>query len=433
MKAVIQAGGSGRRLREITKDYIPKPLAKLNGIPILEIQMEQLKRYGITEIYVVTGYLGDRIIEHFGDGSAYNLHIQYIKEDMPLGSAGALYYLKHVLSDEDFLLIFGDVIFDIDLKRMIHFHQDRKSEATLFVHPNGHPEDSDLIILDQEQRVIAFDSKKNKRDYWYSNCVNAGFYILSGNILNQIAAPQRIDLERDLLANLVNVGGNIYGYRSSEYVKDAGTVERFYAVEQALREKIPERCNLQNKQKCIFLDRDGTLNRFCGLVVTPEKLELENRVSEAIRKINASEYLAIVVTNQPVVARGMCTMEQVRRIHRKLETLLGREGAYLDDIIFCPHHPDRGFPEENRIYKVECCCRKPKTGMIEKMAEQHNIDLQQSYMIGDTTTDIMTGMNAGLRTILVETGEKGLDKKYNITPDIRAKDLFMAVEWILGG
>lgn len=433
MKAVIQAGGHGRRLREITKDCIPKPMAKLNEIPILEIQMEQLKRYGITDIYIITGYLGNKIIEYFGDGSAYNVHIQYIKEDMPLGSAGALYYLKHVLMDEEFLLIFGDVIFNIDLNRMKRFHRDRKSDATLFVHPNGHPEDSDLIVLDKGQRVVAFDSKMNRRKYWYSNCVNAGIYILSGNILKQITEPKKMDLEEDLLTGLIHSNGNIYGYRSSEYVKDVGTVKRFYAVERALKEGIPERCNLENKQKCIFLDRDGTLNRYCGLIAFPERLELEERVCEAVRKINASEYLAIVVTNQSVVARGMCTVEQVLEINRKMETLLGREGAYLDDIIFCPHHPDKGFPEENKIYKVECCCRKPKIGMIEKMAEQYNINLQQSYMVGDTTTDIMTGINAGMNTILLETGEKGMDGKYNVIPDVKVKDLFMAAEWILGG
>ena len=152
---------------------------------------------------------------------------------------------------------------------------------------------------------------------------------------------------------------------------------------------------------------------------------------EAIKKNNASGRLGIVVTNQPVVARGLCDIVDVENIHKKLATLLGREGAFLDDIQFCPHHPDKGFPEENPAYKIPCECRKPKTGMIEKAAEKYNIDLAESWMIGDTTMDIQTGINAGMRTVLVLTGEAGKDKKYDVKPDFVCGNLLEAVEKIL--
>ena len=162
-----------------------------------------------------------------------------------------------------------------------------------------------------------------------------------------------------------------------------------------------------------------------------EDFELEENAAEAIKKINESGYLAIVITNQPVVARGLCEIKDVENIHCKMQVLLGEKGAYLDDIAFCPHHPDKGYPEENVIYKIECTCRKPLTGMINLMKEKYNIDILNSYMVGDSTVDIQTGKNAGLRTIMVTTGEAGKDEKYNVVADYIAGNIMEAVEIVL--
>lgn len=188
------------------------------------------------------------------------------------------------------------------------------------------------------------------------------------------------------------------------------------------------------KNKCIFLDRDGTINVYKCLLHKKDDLILEEKAAEAIKMINNSEYLCIVVSNQPVVARNICTLQDVWEINKKLEELLHRaNGAYLDDIFICPHHPDKGYPEENKKYKIICDCRKPKIGMIKEAAEKHNIDLSKSYIIGDATIDIMTGINAGLKTILVKTGLGGTDNKYNVKPDYVAENLLEAIEYIIGG
>jgi len=428
--AVIQAGGKGTRLRELTKDLVPKPLLKLNGKPMIEWQMECLMRYGIKEFVFIIGHLGEKIEEYFGDGQAFGVHISYIRETEPLGSAGALYYLKDRLQGRNFLLIFGDVMFDIEVERMLRFHEEKKALATLLVHPNSHPQDSDLVVLNTESRVVGFDSKNNVRDYWFDNCVNAGIYVLSGKIMDAITAPVKTDLEKDIIFPLINTD-KIYGYHTPEYVKDAGTVERFRKVEEEKKAGIWQAKSLVRKQKCIFLDRDGTVNRHNGFICRPEQLELEPGAAEAIRLINTSGYLAIVVTNQPVVARGMCNIADVEEIHKKMTTLLGREGAYLDDIVFCPHHPDKGYPEENPLYKIKCNCRKPKTGMIDAMVEKYHIDVAQSYLIGDTTMDIQTGKNAGLKTVLVKTGEGGSDGKHAVQADFEANDLLEAAVKLL--
>lgn len=428
--AVIQAGGMGTRMLELTKDEIPKPMLPLNGKPMIQWQIENIRKYGIMEFVLIIGHLGERIEEYFGDGSRFGVRIQYIRETKPLGSAGALYYLKDMLKERSFLLIFGDVMYDIDWNRMIVFHEGKNGLATLLIHPNSHPHDSDLVIVDDEKCVIGIDSKNHVRNYWYDNCVNAGLYILSADILQHLNAAVRTDLEQDLLKPFMSQR-QVFGYQTPEYVKDAGTVSRFHVACKEQKQGIWQQKNLSNKQKCVFLDRDGTINKFCGLLNDEEQFELEEGVAEAIRLLNASKYLVIVVTNQPVVARGMCEINDIQRIHKKMQVLLGQQGAYVDDIVFCPHHPDKGFVEENPIYKIPCNCRKPAIGMIEQMAKKYNVDLTDAYMIGDSTVDIQTGKNAKIKTILLSTGQGGMDRKYEIQPDYRAKDLLEAVKIIL--
>lgn len=431
MQAVIMAGGKGTRLASITKNEIPKPMAIIAGKPILEWQIECLKENGIKDITLIIGYLGNKIKEYFNDGSDFGVNINYIEEKEPLGTAGSFFYLKDCLKDEYFLLAFGDVIFDVDIERMEKFHNEKKSIATLFVHPNSHPFDSDLIVTDEDGRILEFDSKNNNRDYWYDNCVNAGFYILDKNLCDLVKEPQKLDLEKDILMKLARESKEIYAYRSPEYIKDVGTVERISKAEEEILSGFVKKRNLRNKQKCIFIDRDGTINKHNGLVYKEEDFILEDCTREAIAKINNSGYLAIVITNQPVVARGLCEISDVENIHNKMKTLLGQDGVFFDDVVFCPHHPDKGYLEENPIYKIKCNCRKPNTGMIDRCIDKYNIDVENSWMIGDTTIDIQTGINAGVKTALVLTGESGKDGKYNVKADTIADNLLKAVEFII--
>ncbi len=428
--AVIQAGGQGTRMRELTKGRIPKPMLLLNGKPIIQWQIENIAGYGIQEFIIIIGHLGKKIQEYFGDGSRFGVHIRYIEETSPLGSAGALYYLKDMLRTGNFLLVYGDVMFCLEWNRMIGFHESRQGKATLLAHPNEHPYDSDLLLIDGEDHVKGMDSKANGRTYWYENCVNAGIYILSADILRRLSAPGRSDLEKDVLAPLMDEN-EVYGYRTPEYVKDAGTPGRYRKIGAEQAAGVWERKCLDKKQRCVFLDRDGTLNKYKGLIYREEQFELEEHAAEAVRMLNEAGYLAIVVTNQPVVARGLCGVEDVERIHKKMQVLLGRKGAYLDDIVFCPHHPDKGYPGENLKYKILCGCRKPAVGMIARMVKKYNIDPARSYMVGDSTIDIQTGLNANVRTILVQTGQAGMDGRYQVMPDDTAADLRDAVSRII--
>jgi len=430
MQAVIMAGGKGTRLTALTRDEIPKPMVKLLDKPLLEWQIECLRRNDIDDVIMITGHLGGVIQNYFGDGGRWGVKIRYFREKEPLGTAGALPALRDMLAEE-FILLFGDLVLDVDFGRMAASHRAKRALATLFAHPNAHPFDSDLILTDERGRVTGFDSKHNDRTgKWYANCVNAGLYVMEKKILEYLPAGRKVDLEKEVLSPLCAQNASIYAYASPEYVKDVGTVERLRAAERELKSGLAAARNLSQKQRAIFLDRDGTLNVLRGLVYRPEQLELEPRAAEALRRINQSGYLAVLATNQPVVARGLCSMEDVEQIHRKLQTLLGREGAYLDGIAFCPHHPDKGYPEENPAYKVPCHCRKPDIGMLEDCAERFNIDLKASWMVGDSTVDIQTGINAGCKTALVLTGEAGKDGKYAVQADLTAENLLEAVQLI---
>ena len=429
-QAVIMAGGKGTRLTSITKDEIPKPMVSVLGKPLLAWQVEKLRENGITDIYFIIGHLGKKIQEYFGDGRSFGIKASYIEEKEPLGTAGVFYYLKDLIKKEDFYLIFGDVIFDVDLSRMEMFHKEHRAKATLFVHPNSHPFDSDIVELDENGRVVDLDYKDHVRDYHYKNLVNAGLYLLDISVCDWVDQPVKMDLEKDVFARMVKQKMPVFGYQSPEYIKDVGIPERIALAAADMERGIITAKNLKRMQKCVFIDRDGTLNRYKGFISKTDDIELEDNVAEALRLLNQSAWLVIAITNQPVVARGMCSIEEVKDIHKKLETLLGEKGAYVDDILFCPHHPEKGFSGENPAYKISCDCRKPGIGLIRQCEEKYHIDLSKSWMVGDTTTDIQTGKKAGIHTALVLTGDAGKDGKYDAEPDFWADDLLGAVEHI---
>lgn len=429
MQAVIQAGGAGTRLKSITGD-LPKPMVPICGKPILEWQIVNLKENGVDEITIIISKNGESIRQYFGDGSKFGLKISYIEEKEPLGTAGGLAYLKDQIKD-DFILCFGDLMLDINWKRFIDFHKAKKSAITAFAHPNSHPFDSDILVTNNDEKITKIDSKNNVRNYYYKNLTNAGLYVCSKEVLEYVSKPEKIDFEKVVLSHFISEE-KAYAYRSSEYVKDCGTPDRYYSVENDLKNGIIHAKSLVNQQRCIFLDRDGTLNFFGDFVRTTEQLELASTAARAVKLINASKFLAICITNQPVVARGETSFEELQNIHSKLEDELGKEGAYLNDLFFCPHHPDKGFPGEVKELKIVCDCRKPKIGMLLKAKEKYNIDLSKSWFVGDTRMDVQTGINAGCKTILLTTGDPSWNSKnLDAVPDYICETLLEAVQLIL--
>ncbi len=403
MKAVIMAGGFGKRLQMLYTDR-PKPMVEICGRPVLEYQIENLRRFGITDIIIVVHHLKDKIMRYFGDGSYLNVNISYYQEDKPLGTAGSLFRIKELLSD-DFLLINGDLIFSVDFRRMIDFHRRNNALATLLVHPNSHPYDSELVVCNKDN--IVTDWFKNDGFGNYTNCVNAGIHILSKEVLDAPCNEGKLNLRTDVLEPLIPTG-RIYAYRSAEYVKDMGTSDRLRQVTSDVEKGIVLGKRADKKQRAIFLDRDGTINKYKGYITSPNQLELINGAADAIKKINRSGYLAVIVTNQPSIAMGRMTYSVLDEIHAKLDTLLGESGAFIDALYFCPHHPDSGFEGEVSELKKKCDCRKPAGGMIRQAAEDYNIDLSQSFMVGDSERDVLAGLDAGCTPIFLTGGDSTL-------------------------
>ena len=410
LKTVIMAGGKGNRIQSIASD-IPKPMIPINGTPVLEREIISLRDQGFTDLIITVSHLGPIIMDYFGDGSNFGVTIEYYNEEIPLGNAGALFKLKDKLK-EPFLLLNADAIFDVDFKRFVAFHQSHGGLVTLFTHPNNHPYDSGLIIADKNSMVEKWLAKEDERPEFYRNRVNAGLHVIDPAVLDFVDGSRvgevdettgkviKVDLDRQLLKPLSGTG-KMFCYDSPEYVKDMGTPERFHQVEEDFIAGRVEAKNLSRKQKAVFLDRDGTINVYKGFLRNIDDFELIPGIAEAIRAINASGYLAIVVTNQPVIARGEVTWDEIEEIHNKMETEIGRAGAYLDGIYFCPHHPHKGYEGEVPELKIDCDCRKPKPGMLLKAAEDFNIDLSQSFMVGDGENDIKAGIAAGCRSVLV--------------------------------
>lgn len=404
MKAVIMAGGFGKRIAELFPD-IPKPMIPVCSTPVLEYEINNLREFGITDIIITVHYRSEKIIGYFGDGKNFGVNISYLTEENPLGTGGAVWKLQDELQD-DFLLINGDLIFDINFKKLIEFHKNHHALITLTVHPNSHPSDSELVICHGE---TVTDWIKNDGAL-HRNIVNAGIHVISGEIFHLLQpSGDIIDLRKDLVLALIETG-RVFAYHTAEYIKDMGTVQRYNEVCRDVETAKVAARRSDKKQKAVFLDRDGTLNREKGYIVSPDEIELLPGAAEAVHQINKSGMLAILVTNQPQIARGELSFDGLNKIHAKLEYLLSEKSAYLDAVYFCPHHPDKGFRGEVPSLKIDCDCRKPKDGMLKKAAEEFNIDLSQSYMIGDREKDVAAGIAAGCKkSLMVENGKNLLD------------------------
>lgn len=431
-QAVILAGGKGTRLKDRLGD-LPKPLISIAGMPLLERQILSLKTYHFDHILILVNYKAEAIIDFCESRQNWNLNIKIMDDGDPKGTAGAILNSLDYLED-DFLVVYGDTMFDIDFDRFWDFHNlDPLSAGTLFLHPNDHPYDSDLVELDKNEYIKNFLPYPHQPEYYYANLVNAALYFLRKKSLLHYRDDliNIFDFGKHLFPKMLTDGYLLRAYRSPEYIKDCGTPDRVDKVEKDfLSEKISN-ASLKKMQPAVFIDRDGTINIEKAYLASVDDFELIPQVAQAIKAFNNAGHKVCVITNQPVIARGECSIETLNHIHNKLETLIGSEGAFIDRIYYCPHHPDDGFEGEIKKLKVHCNCRKPNTGMIEQAVLDLNINLSNAWLIGDRTTDILAAQKLGIKSILVETGCAGLDAKFNVYPDFILPNLKEASSFIL--
>ena len=418
MEIAILIGGSGTRLKKITKNE-PKAFLKIGNKPIIVHQIEKLSR--IKKRIFILSKTNYKKFHNVLKKKFKRLKFIFLEENKPLGNAGCLKNLEK-FNFENFLIIYGDLIFNIDFKRFIKFHLQKKSHLTLLVHPNDHPSDSDIVEINKEFKIIKLHNKPHKKMNIGNLCMS-GIFIINKKILKYLKLDKFQDFSNDLLGKLLKTNLKIHAYNTREYVKDAGTLDRINLIKKQIRTKKFINGNLNKKIPAIFLDRDGVINKDNFKNQYQNPLKLNYGAIKAVKQINDNGYLSVIVTNQSAVAKGFITLKKLESDHKKLEYLFGKNNAYFDRIYFCPYHPDKGFKGENIKFKKRSNWRKPNNGMILRAIKELNINKKNSYMIGDREVDYLAAKKTGIKCLIV--GKKFVKKGL-----INYKNLHSAIKFI---
>lgn len=438
IQVVILAGGKGTRLEKVNNG-LPKSLTPVLSIPIIRHQIDYCKSQGFKRFLIVLCFKSDQILDYFKKNPIDGIEIKFFIEKKPMGTGGSLIASKDLLS-EYFLVLYGDTYIAVDLKKFVRNFFNAKYEKNqilgqIFVHPNNHPFDSDLVEFNDKNILVNIHGYPHPSGSQYSNLVNAACYLFSKELVIQVMKNIEIDsfldIAKDIFPVVLKRNLKILGYQTSEFIKDMGTPERLKKLENILYSGKLKNVGPNNAKNVVFVDRDGCLNKEKGRITNENDLELLDGSAKAILNFNNASIPVICVTNQPVIARGDITMAKLDKIHARLDFLLGNEGAFIDKLYYCPHHPDKGFDGEILKYKIDCNCRKPNVGMIFQAAQENSIDLGKSWLIGDSSTDIAVAQKCGLRSVLLLTGYGGSDLKENVMPNYIFEDLIDASNWII--
>ena len=394
MDILILAGGENKRIKSITNKQ--KAFLKINNKTIISRQIDQLKKIN-KKIYVSIKHDDNFIVNSLKKNN--QAKFVFLKEKKKLGTAGCLEILNNYKIN-DILVVYSDILFNIDINKFIEFHKKKKSDLTLFAHPNDHPYDSDLIEVDKNSKIIKFYKKPHKKKYIGNLCLS-GIYIINKKLIKKIKKNKFQDFSKDFFPKIIEERKKVYAYISREYAKDIGTPQRFKSGIKDFNSIKFKKGNINSKIPAVFLDKDGVINKDKYNFKYQNPLNFINGCFDAIKKINKNGFLSVIVTNQPAVAKGFITIEKLEYDFKKLETILGINGCYVDKIYYCPCHPLKGFKGELKKYKRYCSWRKPNNGMLLKAIEDLNIDKSKSFMIGDTLNDLEAAKKTNIKFIQV--------------------------------
>ncbi len=402
-QAIFTLGGRGTRLSNITGE-IPKPLWKINGINTIERAIKNLKMQGISNYIWITNHKA-KMFENEAKrlNKKYNIDIKIHEEEFPKGEAGALLDIFEILDDK-FIFINGDIIFDIDFSRLNNFHIKNDADITFITHLTSHPDDSDCIIESPSNSLHKFKFKNENINTKYFFLGNAGIALLTKNIVKILKnkyskTKNMLNLFKHFIVESHKDGFKVFSYNTSEYLKDMGTPQRLIQVEQDISNRIVSKMSYLNRQKVLFLDRDNTLiqckkNKY---IVSNKEVEIFDKRLENIKKISNKYEFILLITNQPQIAMGKVSWQDVININGEIIKECQKRGLNIAGFYICPHHPHSGFKNEITALKYNCFCRKPSPGLFFEASFQRNIDLENSIMIGDSWRDSMAAKSAGIQ------------------------------------
>lgn len=396
VKALLLAAGLGTRLRPLT-NTVPKCLIPIAGRPLLDIWVRCLSAAGIREARINTHSLADMVRSHIGQiNTKGQLHLLESYEAVLLGSAGTVTANVDLVDGADLVvIIYADNLSDIDLRPLIAFHRWHDDPLTMVLFRAPNPRACGIAELDAEERIVSFIEKPAQPS---SDLANAGLYVVDAAAYREIAAMKAFDLGLDVLPRFV---GRMRGWLWGGYYLDIGTHE---ALDRASREAavFPQRfqTDLGGLQPAVFLDRDGTLIEHVPYLADPALVRLLPGTAEALRRLRRAGFALVLVTNQSAIGRGMLSENRLDEIHTELNRQLAASGVTIDGIYYCPVAPEGA----DRTV-VEYSDRKPGPGMLLRSAADLRLDLAASWMVGDLISDVLAGLNAGCRSILVKSGQ----------------------------
>jgi mannose-1-phosphate guanylyltransferase / phosphomannomutase len=399
---LILAGGKGTRSEN---PLTPKILQRISeNETLLEIHLSNLCKHLESRLTFLLGYKHELVIEKIESvKTLFNCEINWEVDEKGETPVTAVYKaMKNELNKEEiFVVILGDILVNVDFTKHISNLENSNSLGSVLVHPNLHPQDSDVFEYGAGDLPLRLRLKGEKLSERNPARAIAGVYFFKKSSISYFNLSES-DIAKGVLAPLFDAG-KLDVVNSFEYFQDTGTKSRLQKSKQDYSSGAFEMRGKPLK-KCIFIDRDGTIIPDSGAGRKEiQKTDLSILTIKAIAAANESGIPVILVTNQPGIAKGFITNEDFLTTQFQLESVLNQESALLDDFIFCPHHPERGFAGEVPELKISCECRKPRIGMIDSIAERHEIDIQGSVFIGNTNVDFETAQNSGMEFLSVES------------------------------
>lgn len=389
---ILIAGGKGTRSIDPS---VPKSLHLIASVSLIEHQIRFLQEIGCEDLIIVGNFGFDQICEHIENSDFKGIRIQLIAEEEFGGTLGALKFSQSYVGGKGAWVILGDLYFQVNLHEIEKFVKLDQTDLLVLSHPNDHPFDSDLVSFDQlTNEIFEFQSKGSSLSNGVlGNSAVAGIYYINFHKLD--SAPNRGDISGDLIPFSLRHNWKTLNFTTVEYCKDSGTSERIKSIESDLNKGVEVKRSKIGKSAC-FIDLDNTLLSNIEIKNQYSEFQLDRDLLAHIRILNKSGIPVIILSNQPGISKGFFTIQDWGLFRMKVERELAKVGAFIDDWVICPHHPESGHLGELSHLKVPCACRKPLSGMFEEMSRKHNIDLTTSIMVGDSDVDSISSRKVGV-------------------------------------